>query len=120
GVRARGIEELHGMAPALFEPLRQKLTRLGLLIPDESSWKLRLIPATVLLAVLAFGAIKIVVGLSRHRPVEYQTFLCFGVVVITVIELRSAPIRSLLGDGALTRLRARNAALRVSATIKPQ
>lgn len=113
------LERTSGAATRVLEPLRRKLTQLGLLIPDSAIWMPRVVPALVLVAVLLLGLANVLVGISRDRPVGYLVALSLLVAGATVWILVAGPRRSLLGDSVLKRLRAANAGLQQTASVKP-
>lgn len=119
GTETTTIERISGAATRVLEPLREKLTQLGLLIPDSAQWIPRLVPALVLLAVLALGVVKVVIGISRDRPVGFLVTLCLVVAGAIAWLLVTGPRRSLLGDWVLDRLRAANTGLQQTASVKP-
>lgn len=86
-------------------------TRLGLLV---RSWGARL----PVLLLIAFGAIKILVGLSRDRPVGFLV----GLVLLTLnlLFIRERRRRTRRGDRALALLEDRNAALESTARTAPE
>ncbi|WP_295384637.1 TIGR04222 domain-containing membrane protein [uncultured Thiodictyon sp.] len=58
-------------ATTWHEPLKASLVSRGLALSEQQSWTVRSAGALPLLAVAAFGSIKILVGLSRDRPVGF-------------------------------------------------
>lgn len=67
------------------------------------------------LAVLTLGLAKLVVGVSRGRPVGFLFILIAVTGIILWALLKSQPLRTLTGDTYVVGLKARNAALRTSA-----
>ena len=47
-----------------------RLKRLGLVLHTSDEWTARLLPAGLMLLVLALGLTKVAIGLDRGRPVE--------------------------------------------------
>jgi uncharacterized protein (TIGR04222 family) len=113
------LERTSYAATRVLEPLRRKLMGLGLLSPESGQWAPRVVPALVLLAVLILGLAKVVVGISRDRPVGFLVTLCLLVSGGIFWLLVTGPRRSLLGDTVLERLRAANSGLQQTASIKP-
>lgn len=113
------IERTSSAASRVLAPLQRKLMELGLLIPESDKWPPRLIPASVLGAVLVLGLAKVVVGISRDRPVTLLVVLCALVTAGIIWLLATGPRRSVLGDTVLNRLRAANAGLQETASVKP-
>ncbi|HJU69040.1 MAG TPA: TIGR04222 domain-containing membrane protein [Gemmatimonadaceae bacterium] len=113
------IERTTEAATSTLMPVRRKLMDLGLLIPERASWMPRVIPALVLVAVLLLGIAKIMIGVSRDRPVGFLVGLCLLVAGGATWLLVAGPQRSLLGDKVLDRLRSANAGLQQTAAVKP-
>ena len=70
---------------------------------------LRIIPFLLLFFV---GAIKVLVGLSRGRPVEFLLLLLILTVVVAVIAWQFKTITTARGKQFVKDLRTRNAALK--------
>jgi len=96
--------------PALAE-IRDRLIGLGLVVADGQAWATRLVSSAPLLAVLALGILKFIVGMTRHRPVGFLFWLCALSYGIAVILLCVRPHRSRYGDRVLDRIRRENEAL---------
>lgn len=82
---------------------RKELARLGL-VPDEGTRMRRLLLLTVaLVALTAVAGVKVLIGLSRGRPVEFLVLeaLAFGAAAIFVTQKS----RTVLGDRFLADLR---------------
>jgi uncharacterized protein (TIGR04222 family) len=90
------------------------------LIPSDSRWlKARLLSALVMLAVVVVGAMKVNVGLSRHRPVGFLVVLVIIAGFITLSIFKNRPARTRLGDQALKQLQDESAALQMAARTQP-
>lgn len=85
---------LHGLAPS-----------------EELISKARWWPAMTLMAVAAFGIVKIFVGLSRHRPVLFLVLAVIGTMVAAAFQLRR-PVRTAAGNRLLNVLRNKHSSLR--------
>ena len=102
------------------ERITERLKEMGLLISDQRWTTVRTVPTLVMAAVLALGFAKIVIGVSRGRPVGALVYLCFFTLIITLIFLNARPDAGLRGRFALKELRAENAALQTTARTQPQ
>lgn len=100
--------------------ITERLKEMGLLISDKRWSVVRTIPTLVMVAVLVLGFAKIVVGVSRNRPVGFLVFLCFIALIIALMFLNQRPETGLRGQMALKELRAENAALEATARTQPQ
>lgn len=93
--------------------LADRLEQDGLILPADAAAKATWGPALIMAGLAAIGAVKAVVGLSRHKPV---LFLVFGIVAAIGAALffltRSARTRA--GDRLLDRLKREHATLRRS------
>jgi uncharacterized protein (TIGR04222 family) len=107
-LRAAGLPEVRR--------LRHRLQTLGLALSPDESARARMRPVYVMLAVLAFGAAKIAVGLVRERPIVFLMMMVFVALFATIGFLAaSEPWRTRRGERVLELLRLRNSALRMSA-----
>ncbi|HMC78803.1 MAG TPA: TIGR04222 domain-containing membrane protein [Vicinamibacterales bacterium] len=111
-------------AAGLAESLAEPLERHGLAFSPGQRRSLGLALCLPLIAVLALGVTKILVGLSRGRPVSILTFLCFATAAGAVAMFLARPIATPAGRAALRRVRDENEALRETssrrtATLSP-
>ena len=97
------------VAGALAE-IRDRLERAGLVLTDEQQRSYRR-PAFLVLAVLVFGVVRMIAGVSGGRPVGYLLFVLFVLACTSVILLAGAPVRTAAGDVALAAQRSRHQAL---------
>ena len=63
--------------------LDRSLIEKGLLLAPETRWHINRIPLLTSVALFAFGLVKVFVGLSRHRPVEFLVLLLVILVLVT-------------------------------------
>lgn len=117
---ARDIKTIRSIANEDAGLLAERLETLGLVATDAQARMAHLIPGFVMAAVLAFGIIKIGVGISRDRPVGLLFLLCFVVGVIALVFFIAPAHRTRLGDKVLIQLRDENAALESTARTHPQ
>jgi|GEM_PF-1208885 len=100
--------------------ITERLKEMGLLVSDKRWRVVRTVPTLVMAAVLAFGFAKLVIGVSRDRPVGFLVFLCFITVIIMLTFLNMRPESGLRGKMALRQLKQENAALEATARTQPQ
>jgi uncharacterized protein (TIGR04222 family) len=84
--------------------LRADLERSGLALPAEARRSARS-GALVLLALLAFGVVRLVAGVSNKRPVALLAMLLVVLGVVIVMLLVKVPHRTAAADFVLTTLR---------------
>jgi uncharacterized protein (TIGR04222 family) len=97
-------------APALAS-IREALQEKGLLVADDQAALARLAPTALALLPPFVGLIKIFVGLSRSRPVEFLIVACILSTVVALVGFARGVHRSRRGDRALARLKEANAAM---------
>lgn len=99
--------------PTLFakalDSVRKSLEQRGLLLDAADERRARLLPALLPALVLALGIAKIVVGLSRDRPIGFLGFLCVITFLVVLGFARASVDRSRAGERALAQLRERHA-----------
>ena len=110
------LQEMRRRAAPAAARLEQRLQELGLLLAPNQALLVRWLPSLLILAAVLFGGIKILVGLSRNRPVVYLFMACTLMVMFAVVALASKPWRSRRGDRFLKRLRERNTALKYASS----
>jgi uncharacterized protein (TIGR04222 family) len=79
----------------------EDLKARGLVVADGVAARAIAFPLMLALAAIAVGVIKIFVGLSRNRPVEYLFVLCIMSLVIALAAFARRPLRSRYGDAVL-------------------
>lgn len=103
-----------------MRPLKRQLQELGLVVSNGDDWSARFLPLLLFLCVPLLGAIKIVVGLSRGRPVSFLVVGSIFLIVVGLFVLGRKVHRSRRGDRVLARLKLENAALRYGAASHSQ
>lgn len=96
------------VAPAL-ERLRSTLEQRGLLLTRAQSFQISLLSSLPFAFLVVFGVIKIMIGISRDRPVIFLVLLVILNAVIAGALLFKRPVRSLAGDAVLATLRQKHA-----------
>lgn len=87
--------------------IRDQLRQLGLIVSQEQSLKAQAYPAILFGALLGLGIAKIVVGISRQKPVGFLVMMCFIVAVVGLSFWGGSIHRSRYGDRILNDLRKR-------------
>lgn len=112
----REVSKLHETVDRELDGLEEGLRQRGFLMKPEVAKRYRQYPMTLYFgAALGLGVMKLVVGLSRGRPVGFLVMLLLLGAVLGFWVLGSAPRRTRRGDKALAKLREDNAALRTTA-----
>ena len=106
-VRGKPLVGVTTAAKAPIERLMYRLDSLGLLMTAEQASIAKGISLCVALIAPALGVIKIMVGLSRDRPVMYLACLCILSVVVNFLVLFRPMHRSRYGDAVLKQMRHR-------------
>ena len=102
---------------AALGPMEERLRKLGLLLPRKSTEARRFRQAATwpLLALIALGAAKLFVGLSRGRPIGLLIVLLVVSFMVLLWAWNSLPWRTVEGDEMLRGQQRRNAALQTTA-----
>ncbi len=87
--------------------IRDRLRQLDLLVSQNQSSKAQTYPATLIASLLGLGITKILVGISRGKPVGFLIMMCFVVAVIGLGFWLTPIHRSRYGDRVLQDLRTR-------------
>lgn len=93
---------------ALSETMRESMTECGFVFSSAQLASLRWAAALPLLAVIATGFAKVVVGVGRDRPVTFLVILLLISAVATVYRLVRVNRRTPAGQTAWKELRAAN------------
>ena len=106
------IGDLRSAAKPIVSLIAEDLKKRGLVVPDAAAQKAISIPLTITFAAIAVGGIKILVGISRDKPVGFLVVLCVLSAIATLFTLARRPLRSRYGDEVLECLQDRHARLR--------
>ena len=101
----RELRNLRGELVPKLERFDAELQRQGLLISSQARGKIQWLTVAVGVGLLLLGGSKILVGLSRERPVGFLAISCLLVLIALVIGLITVPCRSRRGDALLETLR---------------
>jgi uncharacterized protein (TIGR04222 family) len=107
----RKIDRIRSSVYVDPEPFREKLTALGMLIDPNKIWIIQLSSAFIMFMVLLLGAAKILIGISREKPVGFLIVLCLITLIIGGLFLSIKPSRSRFGDIFLSHLHSQNSGL---------
>jgi uncharacterized protein (TIGR04222 family) len=102
------ISNIRLSAKSAVEPIAETLKERGLVVADAAAKSAILLPLTIALIAIAIGVIKILVGVSRDRPVGFLIVLCVLSLVISLIAFARRPLRSHYGDAVLKQLQERH------------
>lgn len=83
------------------EPVRRRLEWNGMLMDGGTAWQLRFWQTSPYLLLLAFGAIKLMVGIEREKPVGILTVLMIATAIFALIRFLVLDRRTRAGKAAL-------------------
>jgi uncharacterized protein (TIGR04222 family) len=89
--------------------IRDKLAARGLLLDADATSRAAWLPMALPAALLAFGIAKVMIGLSRDKPVSILVVIMIVVAIASIVAAFATPARALAGDRALAALKARHA-----------
>ena len=92
-----------------FSRIRDKLASRGLLLDADAKSRASWLPTLLPAALLAFGLLKVMIGLSRGKPVAFLVVLMIAIAIATLVRAFATPSRALAGDRALASLKQRHA-----------
>jgi uncharacterized protein (TIGR04222 family) len=113
------IDSVRARASAVARQLAVRLCASGLIFNEAQAWYCQVIPALLVSAVTVFGAMKILIGISRDRPVGFLILLTILSIVIACYFFKRRPHRTPLGDLFADLLKTKNAALEQTARTHP-
>lgn len=100
-----------------LDGLEERLRQRGFLMNPEEASRYRKYPMSLYFgAGLGLGLLKVMVGVSRDRPVGFLVALLFFGTLVGFFLLGIVPRRTRRGDNTLANLRRENAALRTTAS----
>jgi uncharacterized protein (TIGR04222 family) len=104
GPDGNSIANVRSSAKTQVTKIVEQLHSLGLVLTNAQARKAILLPLMLVLAAIAIGIIKIVIGLDRGKPVGFLVALCFFAFILSLIALARPPRRTRLGDAVLRKL----------------
>ncbi|MEK6288482.1 MAG: TIGR04222 domain-containing membrane protein [Acidobacteriota bacterium] len=117
---ATTVKSIRTKAAATANGIATRLQALGLVINVEQNTRAQTLPVIILVMVFLFGAIKVLIGLSRNRPVGFLFVLCCLTALIAFFLYKSSSHRTKAGDDTFERLKRENSALESTAKSKPE
>ncbi|NET84114.1 MAG: TIGR04222 domain-containing membrane protein [Moorea sp. SIO1F2] len=102
------ITQIRASAASVTDQIRDRLTDLNLLLTKDQAQSAQQYPALPLFAVLFLGISKIIVGISRHKPVGFLIILCVITAIIGLFFLVVPVNRSRYGDTVLANLKVKH------------
>ena len=100
----------------LYDSIRDRLWSYGLLVTLSQNARLQNVSFLIAMAAPAFGFVKILMGMSRGRPVGILMVLCVVTAVIAWCLFQRPVFRTRQGDDTLNLLRNEHAALETQGT----
>jgi uncharacterized protein (TIGR04222 family) len=116
-VGKRTVHEVHRKVPVGLAVRRP--TELGLLLPPQARLAAALTSAAPMFALLVLGINKVLIGVTRNRPVLFLILFCILTLYVAIILVIKAPRRSRAGEALLAELKSRNVALQSTARVAP-
>jgi len=98
------------------DSIRQRLTDQGLLLTKETRLQNAALSLLPIGLVMAVGIEKVIVGISRDRPVAFLIVLLVISTIVTLVFLANRPARSRKGDHVLNDIREGMAGFKAIAT----
>ncbi len=83
--RPRTLADLQSAAATETAQVAQNLAERGYLVNQSEAFALRLWPVLILVAVAAIGVVKIMVGLTRDKPVGFLGITVFVVFAMAIV-----------------------------------
>jgi uncharacterized protein (TIGR04222 family) len=108
------LSQVRRTARETAETVATPLRKLQLIVDDAQGVALRAAPALLMGLCLLIGLLKVNVGISRHRPVEFLVMLCIATAGLLLCFVIKIPHRTRRGDKLLAALKQHNAALEVT------
>ncbi len=107
------LAEIQQTVAVETQAIADRLMDDGYLVNRERAWAGRWIPAMAFLALLGFGFIKLLVGISRGKDVGFLVIALFIIFTTTLCFLARIQ-RSMAGDQKLERLKKQHTELKAS------
>lgn len=110
------IDDLRRISSTFLSRAEARLTREGLLLVRGSSEAncVQMARCLPFAAVIAFGCVKVFIGMARHRPVAFLVVFLIASVVILGFKYFKLPLRSAQGQRTLEFFERRHAALKTT------
>jgi len=109
------VHDIYRYALPVSQYIRPKLVKAGLIVSDARTALVRTICSMLTLApVIFWGVPKVLIGMSRHKPVLFLILLCGASLCMAWIFFRQKCLRTTRGDDALKYLRIEHQSLEYS------
>jgi uncharacterized protein (TIGR04222 family) len=120
GQSADGAEaaEILKHAKPVAEQVESKLQSRGLLETSESFGPARWWPIIMIAGLIVFGLVKLIVGLSRGKPIVFLAIWLVALVVVMILFGRK-PLRTIRGAQLLKDLKSRHENLKLKDFSRP-
>ena len=105
GPHGSDLSDLRNAMKSRCEALDVELQSLGLLIGRSDRFKIEAVFGLVPMFLLLLGVSKILVGLSRDRPIGFLVVSCIIIVSFTFVAWSNLPQRSGRGNALLAHMR---------------
>lgn len=105
------IDQIRSDALAPAEDQASRLVSQGLVLPEGRRFGVTLLLLSPFVLAIVIGSMKLMVGISRGRPVGFLFLLILLAVGLGVAAWALRPLRTFRGDKALSLLKDENAAL---------
>ena len=102
------ITQIRASVASATDHIRDRLTDLNLLLTEDQAKSAQQYPALPVFAVLLLGITKIIVGISRHKPVGFLIILCVMTAIMGLFFLVVPVKRSRYGDTVLANLKVKH------------
>lgn len=109
------IRAVRADTAGVAKELAARIRGRGLISDDGAALSVQIVPPLLVLGVTIFGAIKILIGLSRGRPVGFLFILTTLSLIVAWYLFKVRPRLTFLGELFVSYLKERNAALEQTA-----
>jgi uncharacterized protein (TIGR04222 family) len=96
---------VHAYAQNAVTRIADTLKAQGLVVPDSEAVRAIFIPLGIAVFAIAVGVIKILIGVSRDKPVGFLIALCVVSFIFALFAFGRRPLRSVYGDMVLASLK---------------
>ncbi|MBI2810187.1 MAG: TIGR04222 domain-containing membrane protein [Candidatus Melainabacteria bacterium] len=111
------VRDIYKYVLPISQSIRPKLIGAGLILSDARTAAIRVICTLMVLTPIVFwGAPRILLGMSRHKPVGFLVLLCLMGLAAAVYFFCQTCVRTARGDDAVAFLKAENRTLEYSVT----
>src|SRR5262249_19585868 len=99
------VANVHSYAQGILAWIADTLKSEGLVVPNAEATRAILITMGIALGGILVGLIKILIGVSRDKPVGFLVAICVISFILALAAFARRPLRSLKGDAVLRRLK---------------